>query len=169
MAASILVKSLCFLSKKILLGVKKYNNLYLRLVTPSSGWKSPILLPENIYSTGVTHDDYHLWLSNFFTTDHGRKLQKGFASKPRLIHVISTLFLLVFLLQKNVIQKIFNFLLFLKVQIIFWNIWKIIRAGELEKVGGDIFQKIAKNQNLHLLQSFSPYLISEFSVQFSLF
>jgi hypothetical protein len=33
-----------FSLKKFLLGVKKYNNLYLRLVMPSSGWKSPIVM-----------------------------------------------------------------------------------------------------------------------------
>jgi len=29
-----------------------------------------IMLPENIYSTGITHDDRHLQLSYFYSTGH---------------------------------------------------------------------------------------------------
>ncbi len=36
------LKASAFLSEIFLLGVKKHNNLYLRLVMPSSGWYSPI-------------------------------------------------------------------------------------------------------------------------------
>ncbi len=50
------------------------SHMIVILTTPEVSFK----LLENIYSTGITHDDRHLWLSIFYGT--GRNVVKLFLS-----------------------------------------------------------------------------------------